>query len=100
MISVDPIIIEAALDYAKHGWPVFPCHPGTKRPLTPKGDAGSGGLKCATIDETVIRAWWHRFPKAMIGVPTGRPIGAFVLDLDVGEDDKTGEVFEIADLEQ
>lgn len=93
-------MMAAALEYAKHGWPVFPCHPGTKRPLVPKGEDGSGGLKRATTNETAIRAWWRRYPKAMIGVPTGRSIGAFVLDLDVGHDDKTGEVFEIADLEE
>jgi putative DNA primase/helicase len=93
-------MMAAALEYAKRGWPVFPCHPATKRPLTPKGEDGSGGLKHAATDETAIRAWWQRFPKAMIGVPTGRPIGAFVLDLDVGQDERTGERFEVGDLEQ
>jgi putative DNA primase/helicase len=97
--TADSVMIGAALDYASRGWPIFPCHPGTKKPLTPKGEDGSGGLRHATTDEAAIRAWWHRFPKAMIAVPTGRSIGAFVLDLDVGEDDKTGEIFEIADLE-
>jgi putative DNA primase/helicase len=29
----------------------------------------------------------------MVGVPTGTPIGAFVIDIDAGEDDETGEVF-------
>jgi putative DNA primase/helicase len=87
-------MLVAALDYTKKGWPVFPCHPGTKRPLTPKGEGGTGGLKHATIDETTIRAWWRQYPKAMIGVPTGRPIGAFVVDVDAGVDEQTGEVFE------
>ncbi len=30
----------------------------------------------------------------MIGVPTGRPLGAFVIDVDAGIDAETGEVFE------
>jgi putative DNA primase/helicase len=93
-------MLEAALAYARHGWPVFPCHPETKRPLTPKGEDGAGGLKVATTDERVINTWWKRFPKAMIGIPTGASIGAFVLDLDAGVDEKTGEVFEVADLER
>jgi putative DNA primase/helicase len=88
-------MIESALEYARRGWPVFPCHPATKRPLTPRGEAGTGGLKHATTDEATITAWWNRFPKAMIGVPTGSPIGAFVIDIDAGVDEETGEVFEV-----
>jgi len=93
-------LLEAALAYARHGWPCFPCHPETKRPLTPKGEDGTGGLKHATTNERVINTWWQRFPKAMIGVPTGSSIDAFVLDLDVGVDEKTGEVFDVAALER
>jgi putative DNA primase/helicase len=97
-------MLGAALDYAQRGWPVFPCHPDTKRPLTPKGEAGTGGLKRATTDEAKIRGWWNRWPLAMIGVPTGVPIGAFVIDIDAGVDDKTGEIFAadkiLADLER
>jgi len=103
-------LLEAALGYAALGWPVFPCHPKTKRPLTPKGtDAegkadGSGGLKLATTDPAKIMAWWGQFPKALIGLRTGAPIGAFVVDFDAGVDEETGEVFDteqlIEDLER
>jgi putative DNA primase/helicase len=96
----DTTLLSAALDYAQHGWPVFPCHPSTKRPLTPGGEGGTGGLKLASTDEAEIRKWWKQYPKAMIGIPTGTKIGAFVLDLDAGIDDKTGEFFEIGDLER
>jgi putative DNA primase/helicase len=98
----------AALGYATHGWPVFPCHPQTKRPLL-KGDIdpateaeipNTGGLKKASTNPETIRNWWQHWPKALIGVPTGRPIGAFVLDLDAGVDEKTGEIFELAALER
>jgi Virulence-associated protein E-like domain/Bifunctional DNA primase/polymerase, N-terminal len=93
-------LLDAALDYAARGWPVFPCHPKTKRPLTPKGenDDGSGGLKRATTDPAQIRAWWTQFPKALIGVRTGPWIGAFVVDFDAGVDDETGEIFEVEAL--
>jgi putative DNA primase/helicase len=94
----DSPLLNAALDYARHGWPVFPCHPATKRPLTAKGDGGTGGLKLATTDESAIKAWWKRFPKAMIGLPTGKSIGAFVLDIDAGEDEETGELFAADDI--
>jgi hypothetical protein len=97
-------LLDAALEYAARGWPVFPCHPKTKRPLTPKGEDaegkadGSGGLKLATTDATKITAWWTQFPKALIGVRTGPAIGAFVVDFDAGIDNDTGEIFEADQL--
>jgi putative DNA primase/helicase len=95
-----PALLAAALEYAARGWPVFPCHPKTKRPLTPKGEDaegkanGSGGLKLATTDAQKITVWWMQFPKALIGVRCGPPIGAFVVDFDAGIDEETGEIFE------
>jgi bifunctional DNA primase/polymerase-like protein len=72
-----PTEIEAALGYARSGWPVFPCNPLDKTPLTPHG------FKDATIDEAQIRTWWGRWPNAMIGAPTGPRLGAWVLDPDI-----------------
>ena len=68
--------LAAALEYARHGWPVFALKPRSKAPLT------EHGFKDATHDPEQIRAWWTRWPDANVGVPTGRPIGAFVLDAD------------------
>jgi len=28
-------VLDRALAYARHGWPVFPCHPGEKTPPPP-----------------------------------------------------------------
>src|SRR5262249_35015459 len=90
--------------YAARGWPVFPCHPKTKRPLTPKGvdaegkEDGSGGLKLATTDADKITAWWTQFPKALIAVRGGTFIGAFAVDFDACVDDDTGEIFEADQL--
>lgn len=77
--------IAAALAFAKRGWPVFPCNPaaddpkGAKRPLT------EHGLKDATTDAATIHEWWTRWPDALIGLPTGPGLGAFVVDLDPRE---------------
>jgi hypothetical protein len=60
-----PTEIEAALEYARGGWPVFPCNPLDKSPVT------SHSFKDATTDEAQIRAWWTQWPNAMIGAPTG-----------------------------
>lgn len=70
-------------------WPVFPTRAkeeiddhtgevlGTKTPYT------SNGLKGASKNERIVKEWWRRTPDAMVGVPTGKPINAWVLDLDI-----------------
>lgn len=96
----DSAILTAALRYAARGWPVFPCSPENKRPLVPtaaetragffvdvEGERhdvvkGEGGLKLASCDARQIRAWWTRWPNAMIGMPTGETVGVAVVDLD------------------
>jgi hypothetical protein len=62
-------LLDAALAYAAMGWPVFPCHPGNKQPLVKSETNGEGGFKLATTDSTQIRAWWTKYPKALIAVP-------------------------------
>src|SRR5690606_16616857 len=77
-------MLDAALALAARGWPVFPCHPNDKRPLVGESSEGAGdaGLYRATCDQAQIREWWKRWPDAMIGVPTGAPIRAWVIDVD------------------
>ena len=95
-----PDMLAAALAYAAAGWPVFPVSAIDKQPLLGPlpGVPGSGGLHRATQQEALIRDWWREWPTAMIGLPTGPAIGAFVVDLDAGVDDKTGEIFEAEQL--
>src|SRR5437879_460043 len=68
--------LEAALDYARQGVPVFPTNPLDKKPLT------SNGFKDAVVDEMQIRAWWTKWPNAMIAAPTGSTSDMWVVDLD------------------
>lgn len=65
---------DAAQALARAGLEVFPCQPGTKRPLT------RHGFYAATTDRDRIGTWWDRCPDANIGVRTGR--GIDVLDID------------------
>lgn len=88
---VDGEMVQAALSYARDGWPVFPLHhasggrcscgdaecgsPG-KHPLSPHG------FKDATKDPAKIRSLWERHPRANVGIATGRASGLVVLDID------------------
>jgi hypothetical protein len=67
---------QAAHDYASVGWPVFPCRPGGKIPVT------LHGYLDATVDHAQIDRWWTSMPRASIGIATGAP-GPDVLDVDV-----------------
>ena len=87
-------MLEAALYYALVlGWRIFPCDPHpdkprSKRPLVvadkgPDGKPieGTGWPLKATTDEAQIRAWWARWPNALIGMAPGWA-GGYVVDLD------------------
>ena len=69
-------IVEFAIDYAHRGWHVFPCSPRDKKPLTPNG------FYDATRNENQIRAWWRKWPDAIIGVRMGGLSGVWALDPD------------------
>jgi hypothetical protein len=69
-------LLTAAHHYADAGWPVFPCRPGGKIPVT------LHGYLDATVDHAQIYRWWTSMPRASIGIATGTP-GPDVLDVDV-----------------
>lgn len=74
-------LLGQALGYAARGWPVFPCWPGLKTPVT------EHGFKDAITDEAQIREWWTDNPHANVAIATGAP-GPDVVDFDT--DDETG----------
>jgi hypothetical protein len=65
--------LQAALDYAGLGYPVFPCVAGRKEPLTEHGHQD------ATTDAEQIERWWLERPAANVGIATG---GLLILDVD------------------
>jgi hypothetical protein len=68
---------DAALALAAEAWEVFPCRPNgpqAKSPLTIHGHHD------ATTDPDKIKAWWRRWPNAMIGAVV--PALLLVIDVD------------------
>jgi len=67
-----------ALWYAKLGFRVIPLKERAKEPLI------ADWPNKATTDEATIRGWWAKWPKANIGIATGRYGGGYfcVLDFD------------------
>lgn len=82
-------LLAMALQYAKLGWPVLPCEPRSKKPLT------SHGFKDATLNPVSIQSFWNKWPDANIGIATGISSGVLVVDVDP----RNGGDTQLAELE-
>ena len=71
-------MLDAALDYARRNWLIFPCGV-DKKPLT------RNGVLDATTRPDIIKKWWTDHPTANIGLDVGAA-GMMVLDYDPGSD--------------
>jgi Bifunctional DNA primase/polymerase, N-terminal len=74
-------LLRSALAAAMHGWHVFPCAVGAKRPAL-RGN----WQDLATASPDQVRDWWARAPYN-IGIACG-PSGLVVIDLDMPHDDE------------
>lgn len=88
------------LDYAAHGWAVFPVHgiadgecscgarecssPG-KHPLTRRG------VKDASTESQVVSEWWSLWPRANVALVTGSASGVVVIDVDPPDGERSLE---------
>lgn len=78
--ATPPLLGRAALKYARQGWPVLPCEPRGKRPVTARG------FHDASSDLEQVSEWWRQTPDGNIGVVPGRvalPGGTTLLVIDV-----------------
>lgn len=84
---------DAALYYVRmFRWPIFPCVPRGKKPLT------THGFHEATLDTAQVLEWWTRWPDANLATPTGAEgCGFDVVDIDgpVGMESLKGFVDEL-----
>jgi hypothetical protein len=76
-----------AFRLAAAGYPVFPIA-ASKRPTCPHG------FKDAATEAADIRRLWRDHPGPLLGVPTGKVTGLFVLDLDTTRHTAAAEWFE------
>jgi hypothetical protein len=76
-----------AFRLAAAGYPVFPIAT-SKRPTSPHS------FKDAATDSAGIRQLWRDHPGPLVGVPTGKVTGLFVLDLDTTRHTAAAEWFE------
>lgn len=90
--------LDVAMGYQAAGIPTFPCHeqktPGTDpstgefRIWDEKSPCTVNGLNGATATPRIVKIFFgDKYPNALIGVPTGEPLGAWVLDIDIKEMD-------------
>ncbi|MCZ2341116.1 MAG: bifunctional DNA primase/polymerase [Bacteroidales bacterium] len=84
-----PSRLDLASQYAELGYRVFPCVPGTKRPITPRG------FHDASDDPSQMEQWWSQYPHANIGIPTE---GLLVVDIDGVGNTWPGDPGRAADL--
>jgi hypothetical protein len=91
--------IDAILRIAHH-LPVFPCLArekevlinGKPKLIRAKSPHIPNGFLKASQDESQIRAWWKRWPDALVGVPMGQTTGLIAVDYDPGKHtEATGE---------
>ena len=80
-------LVEPAVKYAKLGWSVFPIRAADDpHPDDPKNDKRPyvkwKPLQTKAATENQIRKWWSKFPKARIGVVTGKVSNLVVIDFD------------------
>lgn len=97
--SANTEMLDAALEYAKRGWHVIPLW----WPL-PNGKCGCNNPDCekknsqgkhpiikdwpnaGTTDTNKITSWWAKWPRANIGILTGKRNGLLLLDVDLKGD--------------
>lgn len=66
--------LDYALRYVELDWPVLPCYPQAKRPMTAKGYLD------ASLDVEQVKAWWTATPDANVAIAI--PEGVVIVDVD------------------
>ena len=81
--------LAVALNFASLELPVFPCLAKPKGDKKAKSPHTPQGFYDATTSLEQIKAWWEKWPDALVGLRTGATTGLSVLDGDI--DSGTGK---------
>jgi Bifunctional DNA primase/polymerase, N-terminal len=101
IVTPDPPMLTARLNYASRGWPTFPAPDDGSKRSEKSGERSKSRSKIygplmrwdATTTEQLIRNDFKKWPDQNIGIVTGPESGVFVLETDTKEhgDDVNGE---------
>jgi hypothetical protein len=80
---------EAALSYQRRGWSVMPIAPATKKPII-KWEEFQRRLPT----EQEIEQWWRQWPRAGVGIITGKISNLIVLDVDTRKGADANAIYE------
>lgn len=95
---IESPMLEAALSYARRGWPVIPlwwvavgrCQCKKSKKCTspgkhPFGKFAPNGSTDGTVDEDLIHSWWTAYPDMNIGICTGGKLVGIDIDGPEGQ---------------
>jgi Bifunctional DNA primase/polymerase, N-terminal len=85
LTSDSPSLARSALGYAAHGWSVVPAPVASKRALVPWKP-----WQVTPADVGQVGRWWQRWPRANVGIVTGRVSNLVVVDIDVRHGGEAG----------
>ncbi len=78
-------------------WAVFPLN---GKALAVSREKGGHGCHDASADPEKVAAWWREYPRANIGLATGKVNGLVVIDVDRGHADGVDGEETLKDLEE
>lgn len=92
-----PDVLDTALAYAECGWRILPlnsinsgaCTCGKECNSPGKHPHVKGWTTAITLDPRKIKAWWHKWPTANVGIATGTISKLIVIDIDGAEGEQS-----------
>ncbi len=77
--------LEAALRYAEKGYSVIPINPSAEEETGKKPLIKWAEFQTRKANDVEIKGWWTKWPKAMVGIVTGKISNLLVMDADTQE---------------